>query len=225
MDLSRWLVPLVLGLVLQVQPVLAEKAYVSDSFEVTFRSGPSIENRVLALLSSGEPVEVLQSRDDWSRVRLLGSDRKSQEGWILTRYLIRRPPWKARAEALEQENEKLKKEVTDLRRKWERDAGEGKEALVKLEQTEAALAELEEQYRSLRQEASDYLELKSVYEDTKKRLQSTTETARALSLQMEKLQSSKRERWLATGALILLFGLLIGGILGRQQRKRKSAYF
>ncbi len=221
----RWLVPLVLGLVLQVQPVLAEKAYVSDSFEVTFRSGPSIENRVLALLSSGEPVEVLQSRDEWSRVRLLGSDRKSQEGWILTRYLIRRPPWKARAEALERENEKLKKELTDLRQKWERDAGEGKEALVKLEQTEAALTALEEQYRSLRQEASDYLELKSVYEDTKKRLQSATETARTVSLQMEKLQSSKRERWLATGALILLFGLLIGGILGRQQRKRKSAYF
>jgi SH3 domain protein len=45
-----------------------------------------------------------------------------------------------------------------------------------------------------------------------------------LTKENESLKSSQRNRWFAMGALVLLCGLMIGVVVGRQQRKRKSIY-
>jgi hypothetical protein len=34
----------------------ADKAYVTDSFEITLRTGPSNENKIIAMLFSGRPL-------------------------------------------------------------------------------------------------------------------------------------------------------------------------
>jgi len=44
---------------------------VTDSFKVTLRTGPSSENKIIAMPSSGQPVKVLDSRGNWSHLRLL----------------------------------------------------------------------------------------------------------------------------------------------------------
>jgi SH3 domain protein len=41
----------------------------------------------------------------------------------------------------------------------------------------------------------------------------------------EQLQSSQMNRWFATGALVLLCGLLLGVMVGRQQKTRKSSFY
>jgi SH3 domain protein len=37
----------------------AAKAYVTDSFEITLRTGPSNEHKIIAMLFSGRPLDVL----------------------------------------------------------------------------------------------------------------------------------------------------------------------
>ena len=64
---------IVLGFCLTGQWSWAEKAYVTDSLKVTFRTGPSTENKIVSMLSSGQPVEVLESQEKWTHVRLLGN--------------------------------------------------------------------------------------------------------------------------------------------------------
>lgn len=49
----------------------AEKAYVTDRFKVTFRSGPSLENKVIRMLPSGQELQVLDTQGDWSHVRVV----------------------------------------------------------------------------------------------------------------------------------------------------------
>ena len=51
-----------LGLLL-AQTSWAGKAYVTDSFRISLRRGPTIENKILRFVSSGLPVEVLESQE------------------------------------------------------------------------------------------------------------------------------------------------------------------
>ena len=60
---------LVAGLCMPCAESLATKAFVTDTFRISLRRGPSIENKILKFLSSGQPVEVLESNDGWSRVQ------------------------------------------------------------------------------------------------------------------------------------------------------------
>ena len=46
----------------------AEQNYVTDTFTITFRTGPSTSNRVVEMLRSGTPVQLLETQEEWSRV-------------------------------------------------------------------------------------------------------------------------------------------------------------
>ena len=76
-----------LGLVLLVclfsASVYGETMYVSDILKLTLRTGPSIENKIISVLESGQVMEVIKFGDEWSRVQLPNG----KEGWVLSRYL------------------------------------------------------------------------------------------------------------------------------------------
>ena len=75
-----------------VQPGWAARAHVMDSFKVTLRAGPSSQKKIIAMPSSGQPVEILGSRGDWGHVRLLGHGVDNREGRMLSRFLVDRVP-------------------------------------------------------------------------------------------------------------------------------------
>ena len=104
-----------LGLLLPAQTSWAGKAYVTDSFRISLRRGPSIENKILRFVSSGLPVEVLESQDGWNRVQVQEED-GVLEGWVLSRYLVMRRPWKDQTESLKNENLRLKQEIAHMKK-------------------------------------------------------------------------------------------------------------
>lgn len=186
-----FIIPIMLGLCLVDQTSWATKAYVTDSFRISLRRGPSIESKIIKFLPSGLPVEILVSEEGWSNVRLLKPEEGKMEGWILTRYLINRQPWEVQAHSLKQENAQLKEKLARIEKEWE---------------------------EALKRKAADYLKLKAAYENTQ-------ETIQTFTRENETLMSSHRNRWFAMGALVLLCGLMIGLIIGRQQKKRQSSLY
>jgi len=187
----RLIIPIALGLSLMAEASWAAKAYVTDSFRISLRRGPSIENKILKFLPSGLPVEVFESQEGWSRVRPLESGRGSIEGWVLSRYLIARLPWENQARSLKQENAHLKEKLACIEEEWQ---------------------------ETLRRKAADYLELKKAYEIGQ-------ETVQRLTKENEGLRSSQRNKWFATGALVVLCGLMIGLVMGRHEKKRRSTIY
>jgi len=185
MNRPHFILGVILVMCLIAQSAWAAKTHVTDSFEVTLRTGPSTENKVIAMLSSGQPVEVLDSQGDWSHVRLLGSGVSNKEGWMLSRFLVNRLPWEAQARSLKEENIQLKEKLTRIEKKL----------------TDA-----------VRQEKA----ARSTLETIQKGVQTLTK-------ENEGLRSSQKNRWFATGALVVLCGLLIGLVIGRQQKKRRSS--
>ena len=80
-----------------------------------------------------------------------------------------------------------------------------------------ALEKSQADYLQLKTDSSAYLELKKVNEMLKDR-------ATELEEENLDLRASQRNRFLAIGALILLCGLMIGILFGRQEKKRKGYY-
>jgi len=187
MNRLQFILGLIFGVCLIGQSSWATKAYVTDSFKVTLRTGASIENRVIAMLSSGQPVEVLDSHGDWSHVRLLGRGASDKEGWMLSRFLVTRLPWETEAGSLREENIRLK------------------ERLVRIE-------------RKLREAVDREGAIRPALEAAQKDIQRLTE-------ENERRRSSERNKWFAMGALVLLCGLMIGLVIGRGQKKRRSTLY
>ena len=188
----------------------AEKAYVTDSIDITLRIAPGSHRKIISMLSTGQPLEVLESEDGWSRVRLLGNGQdKNEEGWVLSRFLMTRPPWETRFKALLEE-----KQVEADQREKERES--------KLQETTKALGELEKQHESL---STDYLTVKASHLSDASKLETVQKDFEDLSEEYNKLKYSEWKNWFASGAGVLFFGLMIGLIFGIKLKKRKlSAY-
>jgi len=120
----------------------AVKAYVTDSFRISLRRGPSIENKILRFIPSGLPVVVNETTPDgWSRVRLLEDDQGILEGWVLSRYLVKRLPWEEQAKALQGENARLKQRLAHIDKKWETTIQQEKGLSKELKESNKAVKE------------------------------------------------------------------------------------
>lgn len=204
------------------KPCWAARAYLTDTFdEFTLRSGPGNEYRIVGMLSSGQAVEIIESQKDWTQVRLPGGDR---EGWIVTRYLIDRLPWSLQATSLREENASLKTKLTQIESALNEAQRQKGEIAAELQKTSKRLEETTGSYETLKQGAEGFLKLKKAHELSEAALKAARADLERLRNEQEQLRSSQMNRWFATGALVLLCGLLLGVMVGRQQKARKSFY-
>jgi len=199
----------------------ATKAYVTDSFEITLRTGPSNENKIIAMLFSGRPLEVLDTRGEWSQVKVLDSDK---EGWVLTRYLVTRLPWELQAKKLQEDSVSLNGKLTRLQKEFADESQQRQGLAGELKQKTQELEALSKEYLELKKGAEGYLRLKTIHEATEKDLKAVQSELSKVAAENEALRSSEQNRWFLSGAAVLLCGLLIGGIAGRQQKKKRSLY-
>ena len=225
MNRVQFVLGIILGFFLMGQSSWATKAYITDSLKVTLRTGPSREEKIIAVLSSGQPIEVLDSQGDWSLVRLLERGEAKKEGWMMSQYLITRLPWKTQVRSLKEENTWLKQKLPAIETKLGETSRKEKELTAKLRNNIEALNRLQKDYASLRQGASEYLNLKATHSATKSMLETLTKDVQRLTVENNALKSSERNKWFAIGALVVLCGLMIGLVVGRQQKKRRSLYY
>jgi len=201
-----------------VQASWATKAYVTDSFRISLRAGPSIQNKILKFIPSGTYMEVLETGESWTNVRLLESEGNDIEGWVLSRYLTTRRPWEAQAKSFMEENAKLIEKVGILEKENNEISFRDQKLASELEKFTSAFHKLQYEHGLLKKEASGYLKIKAAHENMKKRVESLTN-------ENEVLKSAQINKWFATGALVLLCGLMIGLVIGRQQKKRRSSLY
>jgi SH3 domain protein len=202
----------------------AAGTYVSDSFEVIVRTGPSTENKILSMPASGQAVEVLETKGDWSRVRLSVREGGSVEGWMLNRYLITRLPWELQARTAKEENAALKEKLSRIGQERNDLQHREKDLSGKLEAATVGLQKLHAEYDSFKKGAADFVKLKKDLDTARSELESTRSTLEAISEENRVLKASERNRWIMTGAGVLLCGLVIGLVMGRKEKRRRSLY-
>ncbi|MBN2568408.1 MAG: TIGR04211 family SH3 domain-containing protein [Deltaproteobacteria bacterium] len=223
MKKSSIIVVMVIGFCLIALSGLAA-VYVSDKLEVPLRTGPGPKYKIVSMLQSGQMVEVVSEEDGWSNVLSMeGSGKK--EGWILSRYLMKREPWEMLVKDLETENVRLREILIPMEEELGKTKTRNADLAAALKERTDELETLKANYASLRKDASGFLELRTRFEKTRSDLvRIKGELARATE-ENKLLQSSHRNKWFLAGALVLLLGLLIGLIMGRREKKRPSTLY
>jgi SH3 domain protein len=197
--------------------VNAEPMYVSEIIEITLRTGPGIDHKVIAMVRSGVELTVLESGGEWTRVRLPNG----KEGFVLNRFLTSKKPSEMLLRELEQKYQALEMKTDSLREDHDTQKDENQKLLAELTNKEEMLANLTKSYETLRQESADFLSLKENHENTATQLTEAKEKAQKYEEALTRIQKRQIFRWVLTGAGILLVGFLIG-MSSRRQKRRSS---
>ena len=193
----------------------AQSWYVTDIIRLAVRSGPGANFDIVGVAQSGQALEILESGDTWSQIRL----DNGIEGWVLARYLsenitsgrkleVLRKKYEdltLRADTLAKENDRMNKELTQVR--------------AELDQKSREAAEKVKQYETLKKESSQYLTLKSKYEAANATLTQQTQKLTILEEEVGRLESQRTIRWFISGAGVLVVGFIIGFGSKRQRRR------
>jgi SH3 domain protein len=214
-----------LGLCLTAQTCWSEKAYMTNPSKINLRTGPSTTDKIVAMLQMDQPVEVLETKAGWSHVRLLDQAGGNLEGWVPSQFLIARVPWNLQANSLREENTRVKEKLARIEKEWQELSRVKEKLATELQRNADALDKLQKEYDTLKRGAADYLELKENHEFSKAELETASKKLLSLTRENEALSSSEKSKWLGIGASVLLIGLLLGLIMGRQTRRRSSSYY
>jgi len=216
-----WIISCVLMLGI-VRGVWAKRVYVSDeTVEINVRTGPSLQNKIIALLKVGDPLELIEVNAGWAHVKL----DDGRAGWTLNKYLMGRLPWRMKAVLLEKANQKLKISLAKLKQENEGLLKEKNNLTASLQKITDELKKVKESYETLKSGASTFLELKKSYDELTEKSKVIQNELNALRQQNSKLRTSQNIRWFLSGAAVLVFGWLVGLQMGKAKKWRKSRLY
>ncbi|ROR35023.1 TIGR04211 family SH3 domain-containing protein [Inmirania thermothiophila] len=210
------------ALVLAAPALRAETRYVTDRVEITVRSGPSLQNRILKLVPSGTAVELLEADPEsgYSRVRLADGT----EGWIITRYLMDAPAARAQLAEARKRVAELEAETASLRERIAELEAQGQALGAERDQAVQKARELELRLDRIQRTAGDALRIERERNELQtyaRKLEGELQTLRA---ENDALRDQSARDWFVAGAGVLLVGLLTGLLLARMRGRRRSGW-
>jgi SH3 domain protein len=209
------LLGLVLLLCLFSASVYGETMYVSDMLKLTLRTGPSIENKIIAVIESGQMMEVIQYGDEWSQVRLPSG----KEGWVLSRYLTTDETNNIKLERLETMHNNLTIQAAELLEENNRLKTENTRLSTEFKAGQKELVKTKDDYEALKAESAEFLTLKANYNRAASQLAEQTARAKQLEEQLSSLEMNTYIKWFLAGSGVLIVGFLIGFSTKRQRRR------
>ena len=192
----------------------AETHYISERFEITMRTGPSVERKIIALLKSGTKVELLEPGQEWSKIHY-----QDKDGWVLTRYLSSKEPCSLTLSNLNKQHMNLKKEIAALLEKNVDLSAANKRLQSAFTTQKKNLEHINSEYETLRQESSDFIKLKTAYEQASKELAITKANAEKITNENQRLLKNQTIKWFMVGAGVLIIGFIIGFVSRRPKRQ------
>jgi len=85
----------------------AESAWVRGGIRLNIRTEPGTQFRIIGVVKTGDGVDILQKREEWTQIRTA----EDKAGWIPVGYLEPQPPPAIRLEQLEDEATRLREEL------------------------------------------------------------------------------------------------------------------
>ena len=223
MNRFHFVIGIVIGFCLVGQIGWADTAYIIDYTKVNFRSGPSTEYRVIATLSSGHPLEILETQGNWTHVSFKENGDSIKEGWVLSRYLMTRLPWEMKAQSLISENTTLKEKLAPSEKMLEENILNKPNLKIKLQDSIEELDKVRQELKSIKEGAAEYLDLKEKYRIIQAQLKKIQKENKELIDSYNQLESSQRIKWFIAGGIVLICGLFIGLLLGGRRRSSQSS--
>ena len=196
-------------------PVLAESKYISDTMKVTMRTGPGNDRKIISLLKIGKKVEVLEAGNEWTLVRL----ENGKEGWVINRFLTDKIPSDIELKILKSKHEALMAKAARIQEENSLMKAENKKLSTEFSVSRKKLQETTNDYKALKTESKEFLELQSKFKAASSKLAEQTKKAEKFEDELTKLLWNQNIKWFLSGAGILILGFIIGFSTKRQRRR------
>jgi SH3 domain protein len=173
-------------------------AYVTDNLSTAVRSGTSTEYRILFYVPAGAAITVLDepAENGYIKVR----DERGREGWTLERFITNTKGARIRLAETQQQLSEALLEIENLKKQHQ---NEIKALTARLN----AANEIVEKSKSFQQELSELQTRNTVLEQQNRRL----------------ADRFQQEVFFA-GAIVVVAGAIIGMLIGRFTRRKRSAW-
>jgi SH3 domain protein len=195
--------------------VYGETMYVSDILKLTLRTGPSIENKIISVIGSGQMMDVIDFGNEWSQVQLPNG----KEGWVLSRYLTTNETNNIKLQRLETKHKNLMVQAAELLEENNRLKSENSRFSTEFKTNQKQLVKTQTDYKALKTEAAEFLTLKTNYKRAASQLAEQTAKAKQLEEQLSSLEMNTYIKWFLAGSGVLIVGFLIGFSTKRQRRR------
>ena len=191
--------------------------YITDQLDLPIRSDKAFGNNIIRLLPSGTELSLLQSTEDgWAQIQF-----DDTIGWIKSFYLSPDPSAREKLKKLTRTNNankllitKLSTEKEDLENQLSSLNQENTDLVVQSSKSQAEKEHIEQIYQ-------DALKLEH---ENEKLIQEKLQLKAELQLSENNTQIQKdtsSRNWFIVGAIVLLFGMMIGFIVPGLLNKRR----
>jgi SH3 domain protein len=203
--------------------VLADTRYVTDQLQITMRTGQSTRYKIVKMLPSGTPVELISSdpSTEYSQIRT----EDGTVGYVLTNQLLSQPVARdrladveARLKELQQAPDQVAAQLSQLRKEHK----DLQQAYAKL-QTEKN--RVEQEFATLKNASADIVRVTQERSELRRNVADLTRQVADLQQSNLDLANQTKQRWFLIGAGVMVGGILLGLSLPHLRfRRRKSAW-
>lgn len=212
------LLVLAMALASALASVSAQTRYISEDLEADVRTGKTLQNRIVRMARSGEPVTLLQQdADGYSLVRFANGT----EGWILNRFLQEQPHSRDLLERAQAELDEIRSgdqagRITQL-------LAQRRELEAERDRLQSTVNGLENELQELRDVAARPQEIRAQNAQLRDSLLEARNAADDYRRQVEVMQSDSQRKWFVSGALVTIGSLFLGILLTKLPRRRRNS--
>lgn len=201
---------------------LAQDLYITDQFEVTLRSGTSTSNSIIAMLKSGQKVELLE-QDVATKYSLVQTE-DGKKGYVLTRYLDEQASGRERFNNLQQQAEQLKATISQLKKQLSEFKSTKQGDDQNISQLQSDLARTRKALADLREATSDTVRVLEQNENLQTRINVLESEKKILTDENMQYKDRTAMDWFIRGAGVSLAAFLIGIIVTRIRWKKRDSW-
>jgi len=201
---------------------LAKTRYITDSFEVMMRTGPSVKNKIVKALKSGTQLDTLKADagNGYSQVQT----EKGDIGYVLTRYLSQEDSAKNRVVYLEGILAKLKSKPKEIQALLAKSQEQNESLLSEKNSLTSKLKNTSGELKRIKEISSDAVKLANRNVRLEGEVQQLLLQLDDVRIQNEALKDNAAYVQQLTMAGILLLGLFLGWVLSRQGKQRRNSW-
>lgn len=199
--------------------VCAATHYVTDAIEVTLRAGESSRYRIIRMLPSGTPLEVISVDEatDYARVRT----EDGTVGYVLKRELQDEPAARERVVELEKRLVELQGEPDTLAARLAALQTAYDRLDADFQALEREKVRLKQELATIRHASTNILDITSDRERLRIQVSELTRERADLEQANRDLGNRTNQRWFMIGAGVILIGVLIGLFLPHLSFRRR----
>jgi SH3 domain protein len=204
-------------------PAIAKTGYISDQLKITMRSGESTSHKVIKMLPSGTPVDIISDNDQtgYSKIRLPNGT----TGYVLSRMILSERPARERLVEAEQQLEMLRQEPDKLSSQLAKLQEDYQSLQQQYETLSREKEQLSREIEILRQAAAEPMRVARERDDAVEKNRQLNDELATLKLNNQRLSDKTEQNWFMIGAAAIIVGILLGIILPRLRvRRRRSEW-